>query len=60
MAVNPLVSFGLLALGYGTALVCRRYGWFPRWNFMLLTLAAWIAEVVLFSVALSAFVAIKA
>lgn len=50
MVVNPLVSFGLLALGYGVALVCRRRGRFSRWNFVLLTLAAWFTVVVIFSV----------
>ena len=57
MVVNPLISIAFLALGYGTAIVCRRYGWFSRWNFVLLTLAAWITEVIVFSFALAFFVA---
>jgi hypothetical protein len=59
MVVNPLISIAFLALGYGTAVVCRRYGWFARWNFVLLMLAAVIAEVVVFSFALSFFMAFK-
>ena len=59
MVVNPLISIAFLALGYATAVVCRRYGWFDRWNFVLLMLTAWIAEVVIFSFAFAFFMAFK-
>ena len=59
MVINPLVSIGFLALGYATAVVCRRYGWFARWNFLLLMLAAWITEVFIFSFGIAFFVAFR-
>ena len=60
MVVNPLLSVLFLAMGYGTALACRRYGWFPRCNFMLLTVASWVSEVLLFSIAIGIIAALKA
>jgi hypothetical protein len=57
MVVNPWISIAFFALAYGTAVVCRRYGWFARWNFVLLMLAALITEVVVFSFALAFFMA---
>jgi hypothetical protein len=59
MVVSPLLSFAFLALGYGTALVCRRYGWFAHWNFLLLMLIAWIVEVFVFSFGIAFFMAFK-
>ena len=59
MTMNPLVPVALLAAGYGTAVICRRYGWFRRWNFMLLMLAAWLAEVIIFSIVLATVAALK-
>lgn len=56
MTVNPLITVGLLALAYGTALVCKRYGWFARWNFVVLMLAAWIVEIFIFALGTVALV----